>query len=159
MPAFPAAYSPSPSQSVIHGIPGRWPRQKQIRSKRRHRAPPRRPKAPMRPHPPRAPFRSELLTRRLVDRRQAEHQPSSSRVRIRQRSLESLVIGRSPIGRACHHARSGARLPDPTLGATKRDRALLLRHPSALRSRPQFVDHWQGRNRFVQRVLALNRTV
>lgn len=39
------------------------------------------------------------------------------------------------------------------------DRPLLLRHPSALGSRPQFVDHWQGRNRFVQRVLALNRTV
>ena len=38
------------------------------------------------------------------------------------------------------------------------DRALLLRHPSALGSRPQFVDHWQGRNRFVQRVLAVNRT-
>ena len=36
------------------------------------------------------------------------HQPSSCRVRIRQRSLESLVIGRSPIGRPSHHARSGA---------------------------------------------------
>jgi len=47
------------------------------------------------------------------------HQPSSCRVRIRQRSLESVVIGRSPIGRASHHARSGARLPDPALGATE----------------------------------------